>query len=272
MHCSEAWNLLSAYHDGELAPDRSLALEAHLANCDSCRRELASFQRLSEIAVQLRTEERPKSTWRDIEGQLAGRARREGSVGTEPPRRSIRRTATMIAASAVALTLLLAWLVWPRHDHLAADFDEFLQLLDEDVSAAQTMLVSNYDGHPTTVADAAEALKYTPVVARGTPAGFTLDAAYLLKMPCCTCMAAVFIRQDGSCLCVFEHDQEQQIWFGRRPAISVQCHGRPIRLVEVDGTVAASYADGKRHVTIIGAVSVEEVSELVATFTTPVAG
>jgi hypothetical protein len=178
----------------------------------------------------------------------------------------------MAAASAATIGVLVAWLAWPRHDHLAADFDEFLHLLGQDVGAAQTVLLANYGGRPTTIADATEVLKYTPVVARGVPGDFTLDAAYLLKMPCCTCMEAVYVRQDGSCLCVFEHDQEQPIWFGRRPAISVQCHGRPTRLVQVDGTLAATWPVGKRHVTIIGAVSVEEVSELVETFTTPSAG
>ncbi len=43
---------LSAYHDGELGSAERLALEAHLAQCDACRRELAGLQALSRLVAQ----------------------------------------------------------------------------------------------------------------------------------------------------------------------------------------------------------------------------
>ena len=38
---------ISAYHDGELPPDRARQLEQHLRQCDACRQELARLEALS---------------------------------------------------------------------------------------------------------------------------------------------------------------------------------------------------------------------------------
>jgi hypothetical protein len=126
------------------------------------------------------------------------------------------------------------------------------------------VLVANYDGRPTTIDDAKGALRYDPVVSRGMPDEFTLRGAYLFKMPCCTCMEAVYERQDGSCVCVFEHDEDQPIWFGKRSAIDTHCQGVPTRLVEVDGKLAASFRHGRRFVTLIGVEGIDEATRLVA--------
>lgn len=41
--------IVSAYSDGELAPEWSRHIEEHLASCAKCRREAAGFQRISGI-------------------------------------------------------------------------------------------------------------------------------------------------------------------------------------------------------------------------------
>ena len=45
--CDEVRDWLSAYLDGELTARRREAVEAHLAGCDACRRELASLRQVS---------------------------------------------------------------------------------------------------------------------------------------------------------------------------------------------------------------------------------
>jgi len=44
MRCFQAKRALSAYADGEIDDKRRTALEAHLAQCERCRRELAAIR------------------------------------------------------------------------------------------------------------------------------------------------------------------------------------------------------------------------------------
>jgi len=46
MDHQEAGDLLSEYRDGELSPDQSRGIAAHLESCADCRRALAGFERL----------------------------------------------------------------------------------------------------------------------------------------------------------------------------------------------------------------------------------
>ena len=67
-------------------------------------------------------------------------------------------------------------------------------------------------------------------------------------------------------LCVFEHDSDQPVWFGDRPTSSKMFSGKPTRLVQVDGCLAATWQQERRHITVIGAKDVDEVTRLVAHF------
>jgi len=49
MNCDDEMRaLVSAHVDGELTPDQQKRLEAHLAECEACRRELADMQALKQ--------------------------------------------------------------------------------------------------------------------------------------------------------------------------------------------------------------------------------
>ena len=48
MNCEEMRPMVSAHVDGELTPDQQKRLEAHLADCEGCRRELAEMQALKQ--------------------------------------------------------------------------------------------------------------------------------------------------------------------------------------------------------------------------------
>jgi predicted anti-sigma-YlaC factor YlaD len=52
MRCRDVHTELEAYVDGELSPERSALLEAHLASCRACQAELA---RLQAVAAALET-------------------------------------------------------------------------------------------------------------------------------------------------------------------------------------------------------------------------
>ena len=49
MRCLKAHKLLSPYMDGELHPAKREALESHLKECDGCRAEFESLQKLQAL-------------------------------------------------------------------------------------------------------------------------------------------------------------------------------------------------------------------------------
>ena len=67
-------------------------------------------------------------------------------------------------------------------------------------------------------------------------------------------------------VCVFEHDIDQAAWFGERPQSFVVCGGQTTRIVQLNGSVAATWQRGRRHITVIGAKDVDEVTRLVEHF------
>ncbi|HJT37806.1 MAG TPA: zf-HC2 domain-containing protein [Actinomycetota bacterium] len=63
MEHSEARQLLSARMDGELSPERSPALGAHLEGCADCRAFVAGAERLRALTVEMPRLEAPVSRW-----------------------------------------------------------------------------------------------------------------------------------------------------------------------------------------------------------------
>jgi hypothetical protein len=96
------------------------------------------------------------------------------------------------------------------------------------------------------------------------PDGASLEALYLLRMPGCLCIEAVYQGVGNETLVIFEHLDDQANWFGNRPMIHARCNGRPTSLVQVDGRLAASWKRKGRFITIVGARDVEQVSQLIA--------
>ncbi len=272
MDCSEVRDLLSAYHDGELAGDTAAKLSKHLKMCSDCAREMAGFENLSAMARNLSLVASPESGWTDIEEQL----NRDRSTA---PRLSFplswtRRTAFRSAAAVAAVVLLAAvwfgcrtWLGYGPHGHLADDFSHYLTELEQDPNAAHQFLVAKYEGQPMDTDEAACRVGFRPAVAAGLPAGHTLVAGYVLRMPCCTCFASLCRRDDGSMIAIFEHDSKQPGWFSDRPAIHAHCSGKPTRIVELHANrLAATWPSTNRYLTVIGARDVEELTRIIADF------
>ena len=85
-------------------------------------------------------------------------------------------------------------------------------------------------------------------------------------MPCCTCVQSLCKRTDGTTVAIFEHDNAQPDWFGRRQTNTIDCAGQCCTLVRVDSQLAATWQFGQRHITVIGARDVTEIDKLAAAF------
>lgn len=72
MDCKVARKLMSAFIDGELAPDKAATLDEHICICYSCQQELESLKRTTE-ALGVCTELEPSFTLADIRERAAER-------------------------------------------------------------------------------------------------------------------------------------------------------------------------------------------------------
>jgi len=72
MNCNEAKKLIQEYIDNELTPGRQKAMEVHISECDSCRKEVLEAEKLSCLFRNNNIEEEVSpvlvtSTWKAIE-------------------------------------------------------------------------------------------------------------------------------------------------------------------------------------------------------------
>ena len=63
MLCDEIAVLLSGYIDGELDNDERTQVEAHVAECSECRREVTELQQMAEVTDSMRFMEPPNDIW-----------------------------------------------------------------------------------------------------------------------------------------------------------------------------------------------------------------
>jgi len=279
MKCYDVKRLLSAYYDNELTAtgedvDRC-AIDEHLQNCDECRHDLQSYERLSNTAKIL-PELAPPDQWDAIEKAMvaAEQSPKVTPVDRAPTRRWSPQVVAPLAVIAIALVIVGGWmglhlLMHDHRDHLAIDFDAYLASFQTKPEAAQQVLLANYNGRSMQMAEAERVLGYRPAAAAVVP-GYEVNAVYVLDMPCCQCPQVVLQRKgsDGEGqIAIFEHEKDQPVWFGDRSTNTAICGGRPTRIVQVkDGYLAATWETKDRHLTIIGARNVDEVTSLVVAF------
>lgn len=275
MDCSEVKELLSAYHDDELSSDTRTAVAEHLAGCEDCARELEGFRSLSIMAERLAQPEPPAHIWQSLEEQLAveRRDRTERSTFLDWLGWTRKPSVRFGLATAAAILIAVGWFGyanWPvEHnvDHqMAVVFGEYLEEFRRDPSAAQQILLANYEGRSVDADQALHTVGYRPVIADGLPDGYSVESTYVIKMPCCTCVQCLCRRSDGTTIAIFEHDDEEADWFGDRPQSEAICDGKRCSMVEIDDRLAATWRQGKRHITVVGARDAAEVERLVAWF------
>lgn len=264
--------LLSAYYDDELSSDKRTTVADHLAECDDCARELDVFRSLSAMTEGLSHPEPPAHIWHQLEraigsehGDSLGRPTFINWLARQPaPRVGL--------AMAAGILIAIGWFgysTWFEHHpehHLAAVFGEYLEEFRRDPSAAQNLLLANYEGQTVDVEQVVQIVGYRPAVADGMPEGYTVGQTYVMKMPCCTCVQCLCQRSDGTTIAIFEHDDKEADWFGDRPATEAECNGTRCSLVDLDDRIAATWQRGKRHITVVGAEDRAEVERLVAWF------
>ncbi len=132
MQCREVVELLSAYHDGELSPDKADAVAEHLAVCSDCSTELDALQKMSDLAKQLYSPSPPRHVWPRIAAQLDAK-HSPTTPAVLPSRRASRKSLLAVAALLLAGMSWVAFMQWQHHAerNLAVNFGEFLDNFEQ---------------------------------------------------------------------------------------------------------------------------------------------
>jgi len=265
MNCERVRESLSAYYDRELAPDLEAEVREHLEACPDCAGQLAGFAELSKLAADMRQPDVPPGVWSAIDSSL--NERRHRGVPVTVPWRNYSRiaiAATLLLAASFAL--FIYWNPHPTDEHheMTATFGQYLDQFQQQPEDAQEVLLTRYQGRLVDPLQAVREAKFNPNAPDELPQGFSRSATYVLVMPCCTCTQTIYKDGLGNTLALFEHAGQQPGWFGDRPTITAECHGKPTSFVQLQGQLAACWQCGPRHLTIVGARNVEQASELVA--------
>jgi anti-sigma factor RsiW len=111
---------LSAYVDGELTPHEAGEVEAHLAQCESCRAELDRLQSLKSLLGRLPERPVPETLWTSVRAHLDQPQRSWIATLEEWLRGMVRRPALAAAALAIVALFVAIPLVRGRLERLRA--------------------------------------------------------------------------------------------------------------------------------------------------------
>ena len=113
MQCDRIQSWLADYAVGGLKPSARAAVEAHLAQCPACRRELAALRNTAQLVGDLGLDEPPADLWRRIEREIAATPQRlslgERLRAWQAQQAGGRRSAPLGWAVAVAVLVLAAF-------------------------------------------------------------------------------------------------------------------------------------------------------------------
>ena len=269
MDCLTAKNHLSGYYDGELAVDAAALVRAHIDECADCRKELAAFERTGTLVAAAEVPVSSSGHWAGILILLEDESRPDS--GFSPGRTGIQFRVTAVVFAACLLLGLGIWRFGHRggevhedHAEMAVNLGEMISRFASDPVAAIDKLSTHYQGVEVSLDTAESLLGYRPEMGNNLPAGYQLTSTRVVKMPCCTCSVSICTRQDGSTFAVFEHNEEQPLWFGDAPSISAKCGGRECSVVEMPEQLAVTWKSGMRQMTAIGVAGLEEIASLMA--------
>jgi len=269
MNCEIANSKLSTFLDGELDSSEQIEVQKHISDCELCRTELGCFERLGEC---LRNAESPvdiDSMWSSIESRL------HVERPLSSPRFFSRQAGFAIAASMLFIIGGITWIrqagmlksgnAGQHHASMAVDFQPVIEFASSDPVKAIQGLVEKYRGKKLSPSETEKYLGYQPATLKSVPSGFELVSTHVLDMPCCKCSATICQRVDGSSLIVFEHKDDQPLWFGENSGQVEQCAGVQCRIVDSVGDLAVSWKQGQRQFTLIGASDRSEIERWIET-------
>ena len=101
LHVCKHTRQVSAYYDGELPPEERSLLEAHIAQCTTCSRELAQLRSLSRILAGAKMPDLPAAALERLYG---------GAVAARE--HTVLRMAKMLTAAAAAIIVVCAGWLW----------------------------------------------------------------------------------------------------------------------------------------------------------------
>jgi len=273
MNCSQIQNLLSDYYDHELSGEINQETESHLKSCESCVQSLAAFESLTQLAGNLSEPVSPAGMWNELELRLQEDEDQADQIVSPVVAYSrfglLKKISLLIVAATVLFSVSIGYLNQPineqhAHHKSSAVFKQYLTAFAHNPDSAQQILLKNYQNDLVNPHQAIKLLGYQPVVATSLPAGYKIEASYVIKMPCCTCSQTICRRKDGSQIVIFEHDDEAPQWFEGQPKKNMTCNGKTCCLVNLDSQMAASWQHGKRYITVIGIHDEQEVDKLIA--------
>jgi len=273
MNCTEVKERLSAFCDAELSSDESAQIADHLGSCPDCAQQRNGFESLSVGVRELEISSPPAEIWRQIEEHLDARpeaepvesgSRNVSAIGPRWSKYRMLRPALAVAALVLVAIGLVTWLAPNSRDVLAADFEQYADQFPRNPDAAQQILLAKYDGRSINLADAVQHVGYRPAVADGMPTEYSVETAYVLKLPCCDCVQTICQRSDGSKIAIFEYGDQQRVTFGDRPENKTQCNGTSCRMVDINEQFAANWQQDGRHISVIGVRDEAELESLVA--------
>jgi len=270
MNCSEVHDLLSDYYDNELSDDLREAVRFHLKTCTHCAGEIGAFEKISQLAGNLSNPVPPSELWGELETRLQNELKPMSRIveqpGSRTPLKRIPKYSLLLVATTLLLVIGVCYLYHEQTSHLHSSsvFIQYVAAFVHNPDSAQQILLKNYQNDFVSPEQAVKLLGYEPAIVRSLPAGYEMQASYVMKMPCCTCLQTICKRKDGSSLVIFEHDDETPEWFEGQSKINTSCNGEKCCLVNLEQRIAASWKHDKRHVTVIGIRDVSEVNELIA--------
>lgn len=236
MTCTEIKDNLGPYVDDELPPTDAQRMRAHLAECDSCRAEVASLRELAAAIADGPATQVPPSLWTAIDRRLSGQA--SGTVSLRPRRRAA--PAIRIAAMIALVVGLggLAFVVRQGESTAQAstiDFGVILDALPLDPQKAFSRFLTLYNGEEISPG---QARSFAPdldfEVPAMLPGGFQRSNTYGLRFGSNLGVAARY-EKSGELLVAIFHPTVHPEQFGTHkdyPCVVGDHHGHAVAVGE----------------------------------------
>ena len=270
MNCDWIEDRLSAFIDKEVSDEDRRQIEEHCHHCESCRTSVSQFMSIGRLMRQEEPRVDTDATWERVAARLA-------NANGLPISTKMANKNWGYAILTTAASISLLWFVvrdntftehidkeTHQHASLAVDFQEVFRLTKTDPKGAIAKLVAKYQGQELKQTSTTDYLGYEPALFKSIPEGFARVSTHVLNMPCCKCSATLCERSDGTSLIVFEHNDEQPVWFGDSSSIETQCSGTTCKIVESSGQLAVSWKNQDRQLTVVGANDLAEVNQWVS--------